>query len=204
MKVFEDQDAPEVEPDWETVDVSSCFDAPNLENIGETEKDKLNILREMTKRIMTSMQKRMKAMLSGQQNLNEKDVARIIETVERLEMDKSKITVRFGGEAIKLAKEMEIENMINIEEAKKDGLVIMQLPKPLAKYWNRGDGGAKKVNWGRIYGQLYDEFWQGVEYAKDNGLYLKQQNKPGIHDPKKYYYVFVPSFENIENVDDGE
>lgn len=183
------------EPDWRNVDVTDCLDAPKKEALSDPERKKLEVLEEMTKRIMYQMQEKIPALLSVWQKLTERDVNRITETLRKSETDKPKISVRFGQGALDLATEVGVDNIVDSEQIIKEGLVVMQLPKPLAKYWYRTDGGAKKVNWGRIYGQLYDEFWQGVKYAKEQGLYLKRVNKVGVHDPKKYYYVFVPSFE---------
>lgn len=195
----------EKEPDWENIDVSGCFDAPDIETLGEIERQKLHILKEMTKRVMVRMQSRMLAMIADQKNLSEKEVYKITETVKRLGMDKPRISVRFGNDAVDMAIVAGVENVTNADKVAKEGLVITQLPEPLAKYWDRSDGGAKKVNWRRIYGQLYDEFWQGVKCAEEQGLYMKRLNKVGVHDPKKYYYVFVPSFnkpfEEIESTE---
>lgn len=83
-------------------------------------------------------------------------------------------------------------------------LLSLQLPKPLAQFWQKGGAESwgnmsiplkgQVVEWGHFYRELMPTVWQTRGfYEEEKGLTFERINLVGEHDPKKYYYVWEVS-----------
>ncbi|MFH1621050.1 MAG: hypothetical protein ABIB04_03120 [Patescibacteria group bacterium] len=83
----------------------------------------------------------------------------------------------------------------------RDLLLVFQLPKPLAHFWWKGGADSwgdaavdvkdQAIEWGHFYRELMPVVWemQGY-YENETGLDFYRINDIGVHDPKKYYYIW--------------
>lgn len=88
-----------------------------------------------------------------------------------------------------------------------DGKVLMvfNLPKPLAKFWWKGDvaGSSAGVNkevgeagieWGYFYHNIMPSVWENVGFLEcESDICLERINGIGEHDPDSYYYIWAVS-----------
>ncbi len=83
-------------------------------------------------------------------------------------------------------------------------LLSLQLPKPLAQFWQKGGAESwgdmsiplkgQVVEWGHFYRELMPTVWQTRGfYEEEKGLVFDRVNQINEHDPKKYYYVWEVS-----------
>jgi len=84
----------------------------------------------------------------------------------------------------------------------KDVILVFQLPKPLAKFWWKGDIGGSMagvnreikgvgVEWGKFYHDIMPLVWEFVgEMQCESDVYIERINNLGQHHPDEYYYVW--------------
>lgn len=117
---------------------------------------------------------------------------------------------RFGEEGRKMLDELGIgEDVCALHGA--EGVLIFQLPKPLAEYWWKSsarldssslherdnyrkpeDYGGMVIEWGKIYSNVMPAVWEVVDrYNSEGDIRFDRINDVGQHDPKEYYYVWV-------------
>lgn len=84
-------------------------------------------------------------------------------------------------------------------------LMIFNLPKPLAKFWWKGDveGSTAGVNsevdgagieWGYFYHNIMPTVWENVGFLEcESDVYIERLNGIGDHDPDSFYYIWMVS-----------
>ena len=96
-----------------------------------------------------------------------------------------------------------------VAQYSQDFLLVIQLPKPLARFWNCGGSknwktgekvvGQNTVPWGFFYRQALPAVWDVVDpyrpdqvgYNSQSKITLHRLNKSKTHDPKHYYYIYA-------------
>lgn len=115
----------------------------------------------------------------------------------RLDLPSFKIQLKERSD--KFLKEVGIDDEISEDNF----LVTFNLPKPMAQYWWKGgveewDVGARDVRgmsikWGYMYRRLIPIVWDLTDRPENSEVYMERINPIGIHDPKKYYYIWEMS-----------
>lgn len=94
------------------------------------------------------------------------------------------------------------ENGLPVGEIIEDDIVaVLNLPKQIAQFWWKGgveEWGKQSVDvremvmeWGWFYRRLMPVIWNATDNtAPGVNLHFDRINPPGLHDPKKYYYVW--------------
>ncbi|MBM4402644.1 MAG: hypothetical protein FJ044_05360 [Candidatus Cloacimonetes bacterium] len=104
---------------------------------------------------------------------------------------------RFGREAEDLLNSVGLDFTVNKPIPKDKGVLLFQLPKPLAKFWEkssyRKEIGGTAIEWGKFYDQLMPAVWEVRDRFEweDNKLFFERLNESGEHDPDEYYYVWL-------------
>jgi hypothetical protein len=127
--------------------------------------------------------------------LEEPGGEKLLGFVQEKGLDTPSFTLRFGDESVKLLEELGLSDAIDSKSAS-HGVLVFQLPRPLAKFWNKGgkdDDEEYKdlVKRGKIYRSVSKlTNYLVEEYAKDDILHLGRVNPVAKHDSDKYYYVW--------------
>jgi hypothetical protein len=149
---------------------------------------------------------------------NEHQREKIIKYIKEKRLDYPTFKLRFGREADKMLETVGLEPRFGQEPRK--GVLLFQLPKPLAKFWRKGsedkddkgmDMQGTVIEWGKIYRSVTPVIWRTLdEYYESEGLDLDRINAVGEHDPNRYYYVWLldksrpPKFPDWADVDEQD
>ncbi|KKS94493.1 MAG: hypothetical protein UV68_C0010G0003 [Candidatus Collierbacteria bacterium GW2011_GWC2_43_12] len=183
----------------EDIDPAKCFDAPLQENLDDVEIELVEAAKEMALRLAVEMKGLIYSEIEKQPGISLRNVKRIFEVLEESGKDLPKIIVRFGDEAVDMIKSFGVAQAVDTENIKNNGLVLFQLPEPLAKYWYRKNSGdLNMIEWGSIYEKAVNLIWNEVYTSQQEGLPLARKNPLDFHDPKNFYYLFSFS-EDEEN-----
>jgi len=121
------------------------------------------------------------------------------------QLDMPSFKLRFGDDAQKMLREVGLDGRIN-QVAGESGVLLIQLPKPLAQFWRKGKGqfkfnkddpesvdlGEDIIPWGTIYQKVLPVVWEARDKSpEETGLYFQRINKVAEHDPEQYYYVWL-------------
>ncbi|MBT3230404.1 hypothetical protein HN358_01285 [Candidatus Uhrbacteria bacterium] len=129
---------------------------------------------------------------------------RMRDFIEKSNLDLPTFTVQLKERSDEFLKEVSIDAEID------DGsfLVTFNLPKPMGQFWWKGGahewGQAAKdvremvIEWGRMYRRLIPIVWSATDNAD---VYYQRINPIGMHDPKKYYYIWEMSDEPADSYD---
>jgi len=132
----------------------------------------------------------------GYENNDGKIGDKILKHIEDKKLDTPNILIAEGINAKKILFDSKFyEKMENIDE--NTVLIIFQLPKKLAKNWDKGgEGNIVKdskgvIEWGKFYRKLMDVPWAiHGKYCNEKNITLERINDIGDHDPEKYYYIW--------------
>jgi len=118
-------------------------------------------------------------------------------------LDCPKFKLRFGESAKEMLRTLDLKKDWLSDSEIERGVLLFQLPKPLAQYWRKGigewgEGGVDVsdqppvIPWGTIYRGVMQSLWDMETYWKeDKGLVLDRINRVGEHDSAQYYYVWL-------------
>ncbi len=157
----------------------------------------LNRLRNFCKSISDDFKSEFLKLLEGYGDKNKVLSKSIVEFIKNKDMVSPSFTITHGVQAEVLLEEFGLSPEINENEL----LLVFQLPKQLAKFWNKGgvddwgnlakNVGGTVVEWGYFYRKLMPIIWMSQgQYENEAGLNFSRVNEIAQHDPGKYYYVW--------------
>lgn len=131
---------------------------------------------------------------------------RMLKHIKNKSFDLPTFIIADGLEAERILKNMGFEGDFEDDAF----LVSFQLPKPLAQFWWKGGDmtrgkftkkiDATVIEWRLFYEDLMPVIWTALdECESDQGLNFKRINGAGVHDPKKYYYIWKVSRRSVND-----
>lgn len=87
---------------------------------------------------------------------------------------------------------------------------VFNLPKPLAKFWWKGDTGGSMagvnrevegagIEWGYFYHNIMPSVWENIGFLEcESDIRLEQINGIGEHNPDSFYYIWEVGKANLK------
>jgi len=187
-------------PSWDEIEREVDFEnfQPDVhvsEQLSPDEQETLQLAKEFVVDVSKVFQEESRRLLAEYYNSDSPFGQKIIEFIKDKGFDVPKFSVFDQEQARDFLKNLGYE----VHEFEDDNLLLtFQLPKPLAKFWWKGNDlrEAKKTAgstrlWGNFYFKLMPivhQRWDQMHY--DEQLFFYRVNMAGIHDEQEYYYLW--------------
>lgn len=199
------------EATWQEIFDEVENEAANLEvhfsrELSERKKVILDRVRQFTGEVSEAFRQEFLRLLSEYHNSQSDYGVKIVEWLQEKGFDLPDFDLYDAASGDEFLAEHDFQKKIDPDKM----LLVFQLPKPLAKFWWKGEQeecGRKLQGSTRLWGKFYHDLMPTVHYIwdhaeEDKELTIHRLNVAGQHDEDNYYYLWeVGTYREEKNFD---